>query len=343
MSEDRTQEPSKRRREVAREQGQVAHSPELTAASGWLVALAMLGLHGEALAQTLVQQVRSSLTDPRAMVSDPATLVEHLRGIAISLATPFGLLLASFAAGALAAHQLQVRGLWATGLLAPDPSRLWSPGRGGGLAAGLERTLWAVVKAVLMVAVIVWAVRAEWVLIERLSVLEFPNMAAAAGDSLIQPVRILAIVMVLLGQVDYILRHARFEASMRTTAEEHREDQRMMEGDVAVRAKRRRLARAWRGDAPELLAGASMILTGSNGLTLVLAGGPPPAKIFVRTAAQGNTGQRLRAAPAAASLPRIDAPELALRMAQRLSSGTPLPAPVPAELIAEIASLWPSR
>ena len=36
MSEDRTQPPSKRRRQLAREQGQAAHSPELTAAAGWL-------------------------------------------------------------------------------------------------------------------------------------------------------------------------------------------------------------------------------------------------------------------------------------------------------------------
>ena len=36
-----------------------------------------------------------------------------------------------------------------------------------------------------------------------------------------------------------------------------------MEGDLSLRARRRRLARAWRGDAPELLAGASLVLTGT--------------------------------------------------------------------------------
>ena len=46
MSEDRTQPPSKRRRQLAREQGQVAHSPELTAAAGWLVVLIAARLPG---------------------------------------------------------------------------------------------------------------------------------------------------------------------------------------------------------------------------------------------------------------------------------------------------------
>ena len=50
MSEDRTQPASKRRRQLAREQGQAAHSPELTAAAGWLVAVLLLGFWGGDLA-----------------------------------------------------------------------------------------------------------------------------------------------------------------------------------------------------------------------------------------------------------------------------------------------------
>ena len=46
MSEDRTQPPSKRRRQLARQQGQAAHSPELTAAAGWLAAVVLLGCLG---------------------------------------------------------------------------------------------------------------------------------------------------------------------------------------------------------------------------------------------------------------------------------------------------------
>ena len=89
---------------------------------------------------------------------------------------------------------------------------------------------------------------------------------------------VLAAVLLVLGLVDYGLRYSRFEAMLRMTPQEQREDQRTMEGDVAVRAQRRRIARAWRGDAPDLLAGASLVLTGPGGLTLVLSGGPPPRR-----------------------------------------------------------------
>src|SRR5262245_24540762 len=116
MSEDRTQPPSKRRRQLAREQGQEAHSPELTAAAGWLAAVVALVFCGGGLASELAGLMQGSLSngDPRAMPADAAGLADRVRGVALALAWPFGSILAAFVAGATAAHQLQVRGLWAS-------------------------------------------------------------------------------------------------------------------------------------------------------------------------------------------------------------------------------------
>ena len=90
----------------------------------------------------------------------PTTFVAHIRGLVLAVAVPLGVILAGFTVGAVAAHQMQVQGLWAPALIAPDPGRLWSPGRGSGLAPGLERIAWAVVKAVVLVGVSFWAIRA---------------------------------------------------------------------------------------------------------------------------------------------------------------------------------------
>src|SRR5436309_9440101 len=113
MSEDRTQPPSKRRRQRAREQGQVAHSPELTAAAGWLVAVVAWGIAGNDLASALVGLVRGSMAGAVVMPADPAEVSAWVRGLVLDVAWPLGITLAGFSAGALAAHQLQVRGLWA--------------------------------------------------------------------------------------------------------------------------------------------------------------------------------------------------------------------------------------
>src|SRR5262249_40580242 len=170
---------------------------------------------------------------------------------------PLGILLAGFAAGALAAHQVQVRGLWATRLILPDPARLWTPGSGPGLTARFGRAGWATGKAILVVLASAGMLRAGWVELLRLSQLDGPVLAGAASRLVLHLAGVLAGVLLILSGVDYGLRHVRFEARLRTTAQEHREDQRAMEGDLASRALRRRLAQTWRGDAQARLAGAS--------------------------------------------------------------------------------------
>src|SRR5271165_1681153 len=343
MSEDRTQPASKRRLQIAREQGQVAHSPELTAAGGWLVAVLLLGFWGEDLAGGLIGLARRSVGGTPVVWVDGPAFVTHIRQAVMAVAVPLGVILTGFAAGALAAHQLQVRGLWAIGLIAPDPTRLWILGRGGGMTAGFERIAWSVIKAVVLVGVSYWAIRAQWAEIQRVSDLEFPALAIATGHALIQPARVLALVMMILGLADFGLRHVRYEAMLRTTPQEQREDVRVMEGDVSLRSKRRRLARAWRGDAPELLAGASLVLEGKGGLTVVLAGGPPPRRLTLRSVAQGATGLQLRRTAGALRVPQLDAPDLARRLARHVASGALLPATLPVELMVEVAAVWPAK
>ena len=337
MSEDQSQPPSKRRRQLAREQGQAAHSPELTAAAGWLVAVVLLGAFGEDLARAMVGLVRTSMAVSSAMPTDPAGVAARVRGLILDLAWPLGFILAGFAAAALAAHQLQVRGLCAGRLIAPDPARLWTPGRGPGLGTRSGNVAWATVKAVVVVIVSAWAVRAGWGEVHRLSALEVPELARAAARSVLHLAAVLAGVLLILGMVDYGLRYARFEAMLRTTPQEQREDQRTMEGDVAIRAQRRRIARAWRGDSADVLAGASLVLTGPGGLTLVLSGGPPPRPVAIRTTASGEAGQRLRRSADTAKIPQVEAGSLARHLVRHPSSAPT----ISAERIAELAAIWP--
>ncbi|WP_165232002.1 EscU/YscU/HrcU family type III secretion system export apparatus switch protein [Aquisphaera insulae] len=340
MSEDRTQPASTRRRQLAREQGQVAHSPELTAAAGWLVAVVLLGSWGGELVRSLATLTRRPL-HAVPIAADAVQLVADLRAAAAAIAAPLAVLMMGFALGAVAAHQAQVRGLWAPSLLAPDLSRLWSVGRGGGLGAGLERIAWATVKAVVLVAVSAWAIRSEWVELRRLGLLDSATLASASGRVILWPLGVLAAVMVAVGLADLGLKMARFEAMLRTTPDEHREDQKALEGDLSLRARRRRMARAWRGDAPELLAGATLIVTGANGLTIILGGGPPPRRVNVRSAAKGATGFQLRLTNRTARIPEIEAPALSLRLGPFAANAPGAPESLPADLIAALADAWP--
>jgi flagellar biosynthetic protein FlhB len=343
MSEDRTQPPSKRRRQLAREQGQVAHSPELTAAAGWLVALALLGLWGSDLARGLVGIVREPLDRAPMITARPAEIVASIRGQALALAPPLAIIVAGFGAGAIAAHQLQARGLWAMALIAPDPTRLWTFGRAGSAAAGFETMAWAVIKGGVLVSVSIWALRAEWHAIELLSAVETSALAGAAANLMFKCAFFVGVVMLVLGVADYGLRYMRFEAMLRTTPQEQREDHRVMEGDLSLRSKRRLLARAWRGDAPELLAGATLVVRGEHGLTVVLAGGPPPRRVMVRNVAEGKAGLRLERAIVAARLPEVAATSLARRLARQAALGSRGSIDLASDALIELVAIWPSK
>lgn len=337
MLEERTQPPSKRRRLLARQHGQVAHSPELTAAGGWLAAVLLLGTCAESLTLGFNQLVGASFDAAAVLSADPADVVARVRSAFLLLAWPLGMILLAFGAGALTAHQLQVRGLWVPQLVVPDPARLWHPRSAAGFGSRAERSIWSALKAAVIVTATVWTIASYWSEILKLGGMETPILAQTAGRIFLYLARVLAVVLIVLGLADYGLRWRRFERLLWTTPGQHREDQRVMEGDPASRAQRRRLAKSWRNDSPEILAGASLILAGTRGLTLVLTGGPPPKRVTIRTIARGISGMRLRHTAAANQISLLEAPKLAHRLASRPASGSPLAA----ELMADLAAVWP--
>lgn len=337
MSEDRTQAPSKPRRQQARERGQVAQSAELTGAAGLLVAVLLLGAWGGELAEALLAAVIEPFSGPSPVSTDPAAVVAWLRHLALGVARPLALIAGGFVVAAVAAHQAQVLGLWLPGRLAPDVSRLWAGGTGAGFAARGGRGAWGLVKALVVVAVAAWLIRSAWPDFQRLGASDVPTLARTAGHALLRLLLMLAGAGLVLGLVDLALQHRRNEALLKMTPEEAREDQRSMEGDPAIRAQRRRIAKAWRADPADLLAGASLVLTGPGGMALVLAGGPPPRRPTLRTAAQGASGRKLQQAAESLRIPQVVAPALARRILQRKPPGLTLPE----DVLAELAAIWP--
>ncbi len=340
MSEDRMQEPSKRRRIEARERGQVARSPELTGAAGLLAASALLGIWGDDLALALIALVRESWSGDLMVTAGAPAVVDHLRRSIGAVAGPLSGILGGTVAASILAHQAQVGGLFAPGLIAPDPSRLWTlhldeEGAGSALSARMGRGAWSLVKAAVVVAVAAWLIRSGLGDLFRLARLEPHALARASGQIMRSTALTLSLATLALGLVDFALQYRRFEAMMRLTPDEHREDLKAADGDPALRSRRLRQARALRGDAPELYAGASLAVLGASGLILILGGGPPPRRLTIRSSANGATGRRLRKSAESAGLATLEAPALALALA-RLR--TPV---VPPELMAALGSEWP--
>jgi flagellar biosynthetic protein FlhB len=337
MSEERTQNPSKRRRQQARELGQVARSPELTAAVGLLAAVSLLGFWGDELALALIGLVRESWQEA-ILVADPAEVIARLRHLMLGVAGPLFGLIGGVVVATVAAHQIQVGGLWVPGLLAPDPARLWVGGQIG-LASRATRGAWAIVKAIILVSMAAWSIRSHLPAFRHLAELEPTALARASGGLLRNLTASLAIATLVIGLLDYLHQYRRFEAQLRLTPQQEREDQRADDGNPALRARRRRVAQAWGRDPVGTLRGAAVVLVGPSGLSVVLGGGPPPRRVIVREVARGPSGPPLRRAARRSGVPVVDAPELALRLARRASARLPLPP----RLRSDLAALWPPQ
>jgi flagellar biosynthetic protein FlhB len=337
-AEDRTQAPSKLRLQQARERGMAAHSPELTGAAALLAATLVLGIVGESLATGLLAVVRGPWVEGLNVTLDASAAVAHLRAAAWSILGPLGMLVIGLVGAAFAAHQAQVGLLWSPALMAPDVARLWGVGGGRGLAARAGRGAWTLAKGVVVLAVAAWAIRARLDDLAAVGTLDTPALAHAWAGAVRGLLGTLAISALALGAVDYAMQRSRFAAMLRLTPEQSREDQKAMDGDSALRGRRMRLARAWRGDAPELLVGASLAVAGANGLIVILVG-TPSTKVSVRSAADGVTGAKLRRSAEQARIATVERPDLARKLARSASKPNQRLAP---ELMADLAALWPA-
>ncbi len=336
-SEDRTQAPSKLRRQQARDRGQVSHSPELTGAAALLAGSLLLGVCGEQLATGLVTLVRTPWTGELPLSLEVGESVTLMRDAAFGVLGPLILLFLGLVAAGIAAHQAQVGGLWAPGVLALDPGRLWAVG-GRGLGARLSRGAWILGKTIVILAVAVWAIGMRMNEFNGYARLPIPAMARGWCDLVRGLLVTMAVAAAVLGLIDYALGRMRFESMLRLTPDEAREDQKAMDGDPAAKSRRRRLAQALRGNSPELMQGARLVVTGEQGITVVLAGAPTASRINVRSSAKGATGLAMRKAAAAARVEIVEAPKLAIALALASSRpGTPLSP----EILGELTDIWP--
>jgi flagellar biosynthetic protein FlhB len=247
MAEDlgeRTEEATPRRRELARREGNVPRSQEL---SGALMLLAAVGVTAAAvwpalrrfaavLEAALGAEAHGHPLDPLSAIA----AARHVGAAAAQVALP--VLAAMFVAAALS-QVLQVGWVFAPKLLAPRMSKL-------GPAAGLKRIFGTTglvkatidtVKVALVLAVAaltVWQYRTR---IVGLVWLEPLQSVARAGWMLLDLSLRAAAVLLVLGWVDFLYQRFRHARDLRMTRQQVKDELRESEGDPGVKARRMRM------------------------------------------------------------------------------------------------------
>jgi flagellar biosynthesis protein FlhB len=245
----RTEPPTPRRLQKAREEGNVARAHGVAGAAVLLAGAALLGLGGGPLVDRLELVVRLGLSPDPAAMRDPTQLLAAAApvvAVGFGIAAAFVLVVA--VAGLLA--DIAVGGwVFSPKPLAPDPSRI-DPVAGFGRlfsrAAAIEMVK-ALIKFAVVAAVAVWFGRLWAAAFVHLAAAAWPGAMrqAAAGWSRMFVTMAVALAGVAALEIPYEIWS--FRDRLKMTRQEVRDELREMEGSPQtkrrIRAVRHRLAR----------------------------------------------------------------------------------------------------
>jgi flagellar biosynthetic protein FlhB len=238
----KTEAPTQRHREEARQQGQVALSAELAAGSLLLAGVVALALGGPSLASGLLQSVRLGLGELKIGEFSAEQARLCVVGIMSQGGQLLGLFLGLLFAVALAVGVLQAGFHVVPELILPRWEKL-SPATGWGrivsLSAGMRGVL-AFLKVSVVALVAAWVLRGR---LRQIGVVGQGSLSAAAVEGWNLALRLalaVAAALALLGVIDYLFQWWRHEQSLRMTRQELKDETKREEGDPAIRARIRK-------------------------------------------------------------------------------------------------------
>lgn len=245
MAEDmgeRTEDATPRRLMQARQRGQVAKSQDLAAALLLLGTLAVLvGLAPFSMRQ-LIRLTELGLGESLA-VSQVSELDVAVRPMAVLAAVVLAPLLAAGFVVGVASHMAQIGLLFTTKPLEPKLDRL-NPVTGLGRLfsrKNLFKTLVGSVKLVVVAVVATAWVRFRWERVLGLASIEAIPGALALARLALELAVVLALLLLLIGVLDFLYQRWQHKHDLRMTRHEVRDERRSMEGDPEIKGRRFRM------------------------------------------------------------------------------------------------------
>ena len=333
----RTEPPTEQRKKKAREDGQVARSPDVGA---WAAMLA-----GSLLAPFIVSQARARVlgitSDVAQVASHPTSagaldVVGSALGQFLSYVAVIG---GAFMAVALAVGVLQVKKSFSFKAARPRFSRI-NP------VTGLKsrfssQVIWDLVKQVLKLAVLgllgYFSLHALVFAVASKSPVALAPLLDDAGSSILTFVRTAAVLGMALGGVDYAVQRHRHNQSLKMTKHEVRDEHKQHTGDPHVRAHvRRRQYSIARSRTIASVRTADVVVTNPTHVAVALAYDPKKASA-PRVVAKGTDflATRIREEAARWRIPVVEDPPLA----RYLHATCEVEEVVPAEIYLAVAQL----
>ena len=242
---DKSQEATQHRRQEAREQGQVAQSPDLASAGLLIAGLVVLMMLGGHLVEFFAHLAQQQLGGEAWLAADHSFIISYSYQLLFELAQVLAPVLGLLLLAGILMHVLQTGLLWVPDKLALDIERI-NP------LSGLKRTfsLSNVVRLVMgLFKVLIVSLVAFWSLYHRrdeilaVAGMDLAQIAAFIVDITLWTSLKIGIALAVLAALDYGYQRWKQEQDLRMTPQEVREEMRNLQGDPQVIARRRQVQR----------------------------------------------------------------------------------------------------
>ncbi len=243
--QEKTEEPTSRKLEKAREEGQVARSTELPAASVTIAALGMLYLTGDTLIHKMAEAFVSGFNFDRKLVHSPNLLPAifgHEVLESFILVAPLMLLTITIA---IASSGATGGFLFSTKAIAPKASKL-NPLNGLKRMFGTKALVElgkALLKFTLVTGMVAWVLYDNVSTLNNIGKMAFEPAMAVAGQLLAKSALIMACALILIAAIDVPFQRWEFMKSMRMSIQDIKDEMKDMEGRPEVKAQIRRRQR----------------------------------------------------------------------------------------------------
>ncbi|MBI4556097.1 MAG: flagellar biosynthesis protein FlhB [Candidatus Hydrogenedentes bacterium] len=326
---EKTLPASQRKRERAREQGNVAKSQDLTAA--WMLLLSLLALWflgGPAFA-SLVRAMGHFMDDASGLLVTRSNLqalsIEALWYTAQATLPLMTLLLIA----GLAINVAQVGFLFAPQAIAPKLDKL-NPITGFQKFFTLRAFVELVksfVKLALVSYIVYWTFRGRWEQLLYLPQQTPLGVTAMLSDLVFAVWWRVVLAMIVLGLLDYLFQRWQHEQDLRMTVQEAREETRELEGDPRIKQRIRQIQRqmAMRRMMAEVPK-AEVVITNPTRYAVALRYNPREmdAPVVVAKGAR-RLAERIRELAVTHDVPIVERPELARLLYRTIEVGQVVP------------------
>jgi len=337
--EDKTEAPTQRRRNEARQEGQVARSVDLNSALVLIAALLFIKVSGPSLVNCLRAVAIDSFTKfPKQDLTVTGVSTDLVR-ILLQTGTAIAPLVIGVAVVGFAGSALQV-GLVFSGKALQFKAERLNPitgiARMFSVRAGVE--LLKSIAKVLIVGYIVFSfLRTRYADIQGLVGADYRTSCSMIGQLTWDLLLRSGMALVVIAGLDYMFQRMQLEKQLRMTKQEVKEDYKRTEGDPVVksriRGKQRELARhRMMGDVPK----ADVVVTNPTHYAVALkydpeSGGAP----VVLAKGQRLIAQRIKDIAIEAGVPIVEN----VQLARALYASVEIGQEIPAELYQAVAEI----